>query len=124
MLRRMFRPAPRLVAALLWLAIALLPLRALGMTWMQAGATSPVPAATAAAPTDAMPCHGVAPEAPAADVAAVHHACQLCDLCHAGVAVAPVAPSLGTAPTAAAPDEALPAHPGRVAPDGLFRPPR
>lgn len=122
----MFRPAPRLVAALLWLAIALLPLRALGMTWMQAGTAGPALAATAAAPAEATPCHSAATaaaEAPA-DGVAVHHACHLCDLCHAGVTVAPVAPSLGSAPASAAPDEALPSHPGRVAPDGLFRPPR
>ncbi|HET9976873.1 MAG TPA: hypothetical protein VFQ20_05515 [Burkholderiaceae bacterium] len=126
----MSRPAPRLVAALLWLAIALLPLRALGMAWMQAGTIGPAAVATVvatvAAPADAVPCHGGLPAAPAAatDGMAVHLACQLCDLCHAGVTVAPASPALGQAPASAAPDEVLPSHPGRVAPDGLFRPPR
>jgi hypothetical protein len=115
----MFRPAPRLVAALLWLAIALLPLRAMGMAWMQAGAPNP---AVAAAAADAMPCHGG--DAAAGGGVASHHACQLCDLCHAGVTVAPEAPALALAPAAPTPVAAPPGLHGRVAPDGLFRPPR
>jgi hypothetical protein len=114
------RPSRRLVAALLWLAIALLPLRALGMVWMQGGTVAP---AVAAAPADAMPCHG---GDAAADGAAApqHHACHLCDLCHAGVTVAPDAPTVASALTAPTPIAAPASPQGRAAPDGLFRPPR
>lgn len=120
----MLRLSPRIVAALLWCAIALLPLRGLAAGWM---AGEMALGAGAVATTDAaMPCHAVPPAAAAADggAAPAPHLCTACDLCHAGVTVAPAAPSLGEAPAAAAPDEALPSHHGRVAPDGLFRPPR
>jgi len=114
----MFRPSPRLVAALLWLSVALMPLRALGMVWMQAAP------AVAAAATAAMPCHGDASSAATASEPTAHHACQLCDLCHAGVTVAPDAPAVAPAPAVQAPGGAPVASHGRVAPDGLFRPPR
>jgi hypothetical protein len=117
----MLRPTRRLVAACLWLAIALLPLRAVGMVWMQSGMGGPATAA-ATAPAAAMPCHGG--DAAADGAAASHHVCQLCDLCHAGVTVAPDAPTLAPAPAAPTPDTAPTVPPGGVAPDGLFRPPR
>jgi hypothetical protein len=115
----MLRLFPRLVALLLWCVIALLPVRGLAASWMvgeMAFGTSAVATTEAA-----MPCHA----APAVDDGGVApHVCTACDLCHAGVTVAPMAPSLGDVPASGTPDEALPSHHGRVAPDGLFRPPR
>jgi hypothetical protein len=117
----MLRLSPRLVAALLWCAIALLPLRGLAASWM---AGEMALGTTAVASADAsLPCHA----APPADdgAAPAPHLCTACDLCHAGVTVAPAAPSLVGTPASAAPDEAfVPSHHGRLAPDGLFRPPR
>ncbi len=116
----MFRPSSRLVAAVLWLAIALLPLRVVAAGWMSPGiATAPVASVAA----DVMPCHGVSVD-PADSAAPMHHVCNLCDLCHAGVTVAPEPPALALAPAAQerATRPSLP-H-GRVAPDGLFKPPR
>lgn len=116
----MFRPASRLVAAVLWLAIALLPLRVVAAGWMSPGmATAPVASVAA----DAMPCHG-APADEADSATPMHHVCNLCDLCHAGVTVAPEPPALALSPAVQEP-ATMPSSPhGRVAPDGLFRPPR
>jgi hypothetical protein len=120
-LRPVLRLSPRLVALLLWCAIALLPLRGLAAAWMS-GSMATTPVATASAEA-ALPCHAATPadDGSAADAAPL---CTACDLCHAGVTVAPVPAVLADAPAAAAPDEALPSHHGRVAPDALFRPPR
>ena len=123
-------PMPRLsrrfVAALLWIAIALLPLRGLAAAVMPVAMSGLAPV-VASAPADdtavAMPCHGASQDASAA-AADTSHACALCDLCHSSVAAAPAPmvamPVLHDAqPLGALPRAALPR-----APDGLFRPPR
>lgn len=116
----MFRPSSRLVAAILWLAIALLPLRAVAAGWMSPGVTV---ASAASAATETMPCHGVDTDE-ASIGTPVHHVCNLCDLCHAGLTVAPESPALALA-SAMQERATMPSSPhGRVAPDGLFRPPR
>lgn len=117
----MLRLSPRLAVALLWCAIALLPLRGLAASWM-AGEMA-FGTGVAGATESAMPCHA-APPAPDDTGTASPHLCTACDLCHAGVTVPPAALVLAATPLSAAPDEALPSHHGRVAPDGLFRPPR
>jgi hypothetical protein len=116
----MFRPSSRLVAAVLWLAIALLPLRVIAAGWMSQGLPA-APAASVAA--DAMPCHGT-PADEAGGGAPAHHVCSLCDLCHAGVTVAPKPPALALTPAVQERAARPPSPHGRVAPDGLFRPPR
>jgi hypothetical protein len=116
----MFRPSSRLVAAVLWLAIALLPLRAMAAGWMSPGMVT-APAASVAA--DAMPCHGMPADEADGD-APMHHACTLCDLCHAGVTVAPEPPALALA-SAVQERATMPASPHcLLAPDGPFKPPR
>jgi hypothetical protein len=119
----MFRPSCRLVAAVLWLAIALLPLRVVAAGWMSPGIAA---ASAASAAADALPCHGMPADAAdeAGNGAPMHHVCNLCDLCHAGVTVAPEPPALALA-SAVQERATRPLSPhGRVAPDGLFRPPR
>jgi hypothetical protein len=125
----MLRTARRLGPALLWIAIALLPLRGLAVSLMPAMAQPAAPVVTAASE---MPCHGAA-----ADAAAAHHdaqaaasvvddcpTCSLCALCHGSVAQASQLsldlPALPALPPAAAPPSAIEPR----APDGLFRPPR
>lgn len=128
-LHRMLRPARRLGTALLWIAIALLPLRGVAASLMPAMA---LPAASVAAAADDRPCHGAATDAAAAGE---HHAapaaavgdcptCSLCALCHGSVAQAPQLildlPTLPALSPAAAPPSPIEPR----APDGLFRPPR
>lgn len=128
-LHRMARPARRLGTALLWIAIALLPLRGLAASLMPA-MVQPVASVVAAA--NEIPCHGAAADGTAAGD---HHAepavavgdcptCSLCALCHGSVAQAPQLsldlPALPALPPAAAPPSAIEPR----APDGLFRPPR
>jgi hypothetical protein len=134
-LHPMVRLSRRLGTTLLWIAIALLPLRGFAASLM------PVlvpPAAPVAALADEAPCHGAAMDHAAATdvtVADAHHkaptgavgdcpTCSLCALCHGGVAQS-ASPSLSLpelptpAPAAAPPSPIEPR-----APDGLFRPPR
>lgn len=125
----MARPARRLGTALLWIAIALLPLRGLAASLMPAMVQ---PTAPVAAALDEMPCHGAVTDD---GTAGEHHSqpaaavgdcptCSLCALCHASVAQAPQVsldlPALPALPPAAAPPSAIEPR----APDGLFRPPR
>jgi hypothetical protein len=122
----------RLIAALLWLAILLLPLRGVAAVWMHGGAPALPPTAVAAEGDThavAMPCHGegVAHDATSgsdASPAGAPHGCQLCDLCHGGVAVAPEAPAMTPFAAALAPLTRGATPPARHAPDGLYRPPR
>lgn len=147
-------PRRRWAALLLWLALALLPLRGWAEVVMPimmalgggaAGMQSAAPAGAAM-----LPCHAGADSGNAVDVMAVdvtalevaaieidsaapaatdsaapeHNACSLCDLCHGTVADAPRAPLLADAPVAAKP---LPAAPTQVEPavlSGPERPPR
>jgi len=123
------RLSRRLTTALLWLALALLPLRGLAAALMPAMGAVP-PAATAIEVADAaesMPCHGAAADSRAeADAAPVDDCptCSLCALCHASVAQATQfsleLPQLPSSPPATAPPSAIEPR----APDGLFRPPR
>jgi hypothetical protein len=125
----MFRPARRLGTALLWIAIALLPLRGLAASLMPAMVQPATPVAAAA---DEMPCHGAVTDDGSASE---HHkqptaavgdcpTCSLCALCHGSVAQAAQVsldlPELPALPPAAAPPSAIEPR----APDGLFRPPR
>jgi hypothetical protein len=123
-LHLMLRLSRRCSTALLWLAIALLPVRAWAVTSMPLAMGAPAPAGvTQAAEPSAMPCHG----AMAADADAnspTTPACSLCDLCHTTVAQAPSPLALPAAPDAAAPLAAVPGCVTSRVPDGLFRPPR
>lgn len=121
----------RLIAALLWLAILLLPLRGVAAVWMHS-APALLPAAVAAeGDTHAvtMPCHGesathdAASDSDASPTGAPH-GCQLCDLCHGSVAVAPESPAIAPIAAAIAPLARGAAPPARQAPDGVYRPPR
>jgi hypothetical protein len=123
----------RLTTALLWLAIALLPIRGL------AAAVAPVAMAnissgalSAAADNAAQdpPCHGTTTAATDNDddataaPAGSSHNCAMCDLCHISVAQGPIlGVSLPTLP-AALPRAAAPTPIQPRALDGLYRPPR
>lgn len=126
----MSRPARRLGTALLWIAIALLPLRGLAVSLMPATVQ---PSASAVVAAGEAPCHGAATD----DAVAGHHGaqpmasavgdcptCSLCVLCHGSVAQAPLPvfelQAVPALPPAAAPPAPVEPH----APDGLFRPPR
>ncbi len=131
----------RLTTALLWLAIALLPMRGWAASVMPMVAVEGPHGATvsAAEPLHTPPpCHGMAhahteadpmasDEPMAADEAnapSTTHTCSMCDLCHAGVLqTTPAAIALADLPQSAPPG-AAPAAIEPVAPDGLFRPPR
>jgi hypothetical protein len=118
------RTASRLAATLLWVALALLPLRGLAgalMPVVTGGGNAPVTATEVAA----MPCHGAAADdAGTVQDAGGTHTCSMCDLCH-GTAMRTDAP----AALPAAPHEPLPRSAALTpieprAPDGLYRPPR
>lgn len=140
-----YRPAThrpgRALWLLLWLLVALLPLRPVA-SW--AMAPGPGPAQPAAHQGDGVPCHGHAAmaahagaqtdtpvamddsagtgahPAPAAQTAP----CSACDLCHAAMA-GPVLAGLGALPAPRALPAPLLQVAARLAPaDGLFRPPR
>jgi hypothetical protein len=120
------RLSRRFVAALVWIAIALLPVRgfaAVMMPMVMAG-TAPT---TVSAPADnaatAMPCHSASQEASDA-TADAHHTCSLCDLCHSSVAAATAPVMALCGPHEAHPLSASPPALEPRAPDGLFRPPR
>jgi len=112
----MSRKSRLLPLALLWLLLALLPVRA----W--AGVTMHLPQ-----PELAAPCHAEAMAAADAEsdgAPADSTPCSLCSVCHGGALpmstqAAPAAERCAQALPAARPDAA----PQR-APDGLFRPPR
>jgi hypothetical protein len=124
----MFCPARTTRYWLVWLVIALLPLRG----WALAQMAEPVAEVTVAAAllldTEneaeadlhedmAMPCHDSGP-------AATHGTCSLCSVCHAGLAPAPslvlALPDRLTQVPGPAPVVGLPDGP----PSELFRPPR
>jgi hypothetical protein len=125
----MARSPRRFAVALLWLALALLPMRGFAALLMPVGA-APAAVATVAAEAPrhhgaAMPCHGSAVQDSAAATAQPgDHTCSLCDLCHSGVAAfaAPVL-TLPALPQDAPVALAAPSVEPR-APDSLFRPPR
>jgi hypothetical protein len=116
---------------ILWLLIALMPVRGIAQSLMS---FAPAPAhgvVSATSSADAAPCpmHALSDAAgdataPASDGNGMSHACSLCNVCHS--AVLPL--TLALSPASAMPDgEPLPAHglgAGRAAPAELFRPPR
>jgi hypothetical protein len=123
----MHRPTRRLAAALLWIAIALLPLRGLAASWMPVAMSGPATVAGALVNglAAAMPCHGGAVDARAApsdDASAPD--CSMCELCHAS-ALASESAGLAWSGTPDSPPRAgLDRAPEPRAPDSLFRPPR
>ncbi len=126
----MFRLSRRLTAALLWIAIALLPLRGVAAAVMPVAMSGMATGVISAAADDAkpaLPCHGAmaaaADDANAAP-ADTSHTCAMCDLCHTNVAQA-TPPSIALpALHEALPQTVAPAAIEPRAPDGLFRPPR
>ncbi|MGR6805478.1 hypothetical protein ACU6VI_04085 [Sphaerotilus natans] len=114
----MFRPARPVLHWLLWLVIALLPLRGWAMAQMAVTELAPTHAQSAPHPA----CHEAA-DLPPTD-AAPHAGCTLCEVCHAGLAPAAAQarplPTLPHAPPAAT----EPAGPPEAPPSALFRPPR
>jgi hypothetical protein len=122
-LRIMSRRASRLAAALLWLALALLPLRGL------AGALMPVvmmSGADPAAEVAVMPCHGsmAMSDDVAQDGSTATQTCSMCSLCHGTALHATVPLSVPAAPHESQPRAATRGPIEPRAPDGLFRPPR
>lgn len=106
---------------ILWLMLALLPLR----SWAAASMSMPIgdaaPAAMVAvdtAPASELPCHDMAGDAIAGSV------CQACDWCHAAI-VLPAEWALAADDLPAAPPRVGPARDtGRHMPGRLDRPPR
>ncbi len=122
----MSRLSRRFVAALVWIAIAVLPVRGLDATVMPGLMSDMAPAMATSAPTDetavATPCHAASQDV-TSDTDATH-ACALCDLCHSSVAAAPASPAVMPVLHDVQPVGALPRAVEPRAPDGLFRPPR
>jgi hypothetical protein len=117
----------RLTTALLWIAIALLPVRgaaAVLMPMMMAGVQPPAVASTPTADNTVaeMPCHAASQDTIGSSNSA--STCSMCDLCHITVAQAATVsvnlPELHEAPPYAAAPTAIEPR----APDDLFRPPR
>ena len=125
----MFRPARPVLRWLLWLVIALLPLRGWALAEMAAMTTLPGAVMMAVSPQDMPPCHAAPAERAMptdADPQATpaHAGCSLCEICHASLGLpAPPALSLPRLPQAA---PALVPVTGAAdaPPDALFRPPR
>lgn len=116
----MVRPARSTLHWLLWLVIALLPLRGWAMAQM---AVAPVVLTqTAEATADPLPpCHGAPTETPTTPA---HAGCLLCEVCHASLGLPTVTalhlPALPHAAPAVTPTTGV-----RDGPPGeLFRPPR
>lgn len=116
---------------LIWLCLALLPLRGMAHAVMLGAGASHGAGLVQAAPDAAAPCpmHVAGPTgdaaAPAQDAGSpASSGCHLCGVCH-GVAM----PSVAVAqfqgdPPRSVPTARLSLGAGRDAPDGLFRPPR
>jgi len=95
------RPSRSLTVFLLWLAIALLPIRGWAAAVMPAAGTGAMPVAAQAdhsEPHDAaLPCHDAHDE----PTGASGHTCSLCDVCHSAVvAMTGPAPALPVLPAA------------------------
>jgi hypothetical protein len=115
----MLRLPRRLVTALLWIAIALLPVRGWAAVLMPVMMQH---SAVVSASDGTAPCHGQMQqqEAPAA----APGTCSMCDLCHTSVAQAPSAPPLTAVLHEPLPAAEAPTPMAPRAPDGLYRPPR
>jgi len=117
----MLRVSRRLTTALLWIAIALLPVRGAVAAVMPV-VMPDVSSSAAAQPADhAAPCHGSASDEAPAGAA---HGCPMCELCHASVVHASALPIVLPEWPEALPHAAPPHAIEPRAPDGLFRPPR
>jgi cytochrome c553 len=122
----------RRLSWILWLLIALMPVRGITQSLMSFAPAQSEAVVAAALPVDGAPCPMHAASADATDTAApaasgsspTSHSCSLCNVCHS--AAMPL--TLGVTPASALPeDEPVPAHglgAGRAAPAKLFRPPR
>ncbi|MEY4909896.1 MAG: hypothetical protein RL260_3614 [Pseudomonadota bacterium] len=114
----MFRPSRPSLHWLLWLVIALLPLRGWAMTQM---AVAPVSVAQAAEADALPPCHTGLPDPKATPA---HAGCSLCEVCHASLGLPTVTelhlPTLPHAAPAVTPITGVRDGP----PSELFRPPR
>ncbi|MEY2875710.1 MAG: hypothetical protein RLZZ373_3081 [Pseudomonadota bacterium] len=112
----MFRPSRPSLHWLLWLVIALLPLRGWAMAQMAAAPIAPTHHAADAQP----PCHGDR----LSGTKATHAGCSLCEVCHASLGLPAVTalhlPSLPHAAPTATPITGVRDGP----PSELFRPPR
>jgi hypothetical protein len=121
-LHHMLRLSRRLTAALLWIAIALLPVRgfaAVVMPMFMPGTQAAAESAPADGTASTMPCHGAM-----ADKGSTPATCSLCDLCHGTVAQVEQ-PSVSLPAThEPQPQAAEPPLLEPRAPDSLFRPPR
>jgi hypothetical protein len=112
---------------LIWLLLALLPLRGWAVATMAAPSVTAMAAvqrADGAGPAlvSVMPCH----EAPVGngDASSAGQACTLCDLCHNLVTLHSVALPAGSAAPTTAPRPGAARDTGRHAVGGLERPPR
>ncbi len=108
---------------IIWLMLALLPLRGMAVATMEMpGGTAQVTGTETPVLVDAA--HGKAPCHDGADSGSADHACSLCDLCHGALTV----PPQGTAPAqpqpGLMPPPGLARDTGRHAIGGLDRPPR
>jgi hypothetical protein len=123
---RLSRLSRRFTTALLWIAIALLPVRgfaAVMMPMFMSGLPSTVASASADSTAAAMPCHGAAADDSSAP-ASGSHTCSLCDLCHGTIAQVEHPNVALPATHEAQPEAAVPVVLEPRAPDSLFRPPR
>lgn len=121
---------------LIWLCLALLPLRGMAHATMLAGGVPQGVAALQVDTVSVMPCPmhaSLADDVQAAVQAATDgaaggspatHSCQLCDLCHSAALPMALLSSAESALPDDAPVAAASLGAGRLAPDGLFRPPR
>ena len=109
---------------ILWLMLALLPLRSWAVAGMgmpqaaHAGTVSVAMADEATTSTPAMPCHQGGAESDSGST------CQACDWCHAAMGTAPEVLVPGKPPMADAPTLTPQRDTGRPTPGGLERPPR
>ena len=121
---------------MIWLCLALLPLRGMAYAAMLGAGAPQGAAALQANAVSALPCPmhatltdgALAATQPSPDGATAEaqktHSCQLCDLCHSATLTMAVLSSTGAALPDAAPVAVASLGAGRLAPDGLFRPPR
>ncbi len=126
----MLRLSRRCSTALLWLAIAWLPVRGWAVTLMPLAMGAPAHEAVATeraatAGAAAMPCHGAVAAEPASDDGVnTTPTCSLCDLCHTTMAQAPSPPRLPAPADDARPPAPASSPVATRQTDGLFRPPR
>jgi hypothetical protein len=120
----MVRPALPVLRWLLWLAIALLPLRGWAMAQMAVAELAPVLAQSGVHHA----CHEAAASLqPATDRqadTALHAGCTLCEVCHAGLATAATSALVLPEPPHSPPATAPPSLPPEAPATALFRPPR